>query len=287
MFPDTPCGKRRFHPPCDDHLIETLTSGHGLVEGPCVDADGAVWFSDVLGGGVYRLPPGGEPETVIPKRRGVGGLALHRDGGVVASGRDVIHVRAGSTRVLLALEGATGFNDIATDRDGRVIAGVLRFHPLKGEAPVPGDVVRIDAPEDATRLFGGITWPNGIGHSPDGRTLYVSDYASGEVIAHDVAEGGEPGNRRVFVQVPSGSPDGLAVDEAGGVWVALGDAGGVARFAPGGQLDHVLDVPASFVASVCFGGDDRRDLYVTTAGDGCVFRTRVEVPGRPVTPAAV
>src|SRR5688572_11654660 len=70
--------------------FETLASGYGLVEGPTVDADGNLYFSDVIGGGVYRLDAAGGIDTVVPKRRGVGGIALHADGGVVASGRDLV-----------------------------------------------------------------------------------------------------------------------------------------------------------------------------------------------------
>src|SRR5207249_9862543 len=101
-------------------------------------------------------------------------------------------------------------------------------------------------------------------------------------------------NRRASGRVPRGKPDGLAVDEAGGVWVALGSGGGIARFASDGGLEHVLAVPAPFVASLCFGGADRRDLYITTSGNseradrrGTIFRTRADVPGLIVPLARV
>jgi gluconolactonase len=69
------------------------------------------------------------------------------------------------------------------------------------------------------------------------------------------------------------------------VWVATGEAGAIARFGPDGSLDRTLDVPADFVSSVCFGGDDLRDVYVTTIG--ALFRGRCDVPGLPLTPAGV
>jgi sugar lactone lactonase YvrE len=268
--------------------LETLAHGFGLAEGPCAARDGSVYFSDVLGGGVYRWSPGGGVSTVIAKRRGVGGIVLHRDGGVVVSGRDVLHVDEGRSRVLLTIEGVTGFNDMAADGAGLLYAGALRFSPFAGESPVPGEIWRIDAEGRATVLFDGIEWPNGIAFSPDGRTIYSADYSSGRVLAHALGDAGETRGRRVFAQSPSGAADGLAVDAEGGVWVALGDGGGVARFRPDGELDRVLDVPASFVSSVCFGGSDLRDLYITTAADGddpsvsgALLRARVEVPGLP------
>jgi gluconolactonase len=257
-------------------------------------ADGVLLFSDVLGGGVHRWSRASGVTNVVPKRRGVGGMALHADGGVVVTGRDLQRVVDSQTRTLLSLEGATGFNDMATDRDGSVYLGALRFNPFAGETPVPGDVWCVDAAGSATKLFGDIEWPNGIGFSPDGDIIYISDYAAEHVIAHDLDSGGEATNRRVFAKPETGSADGLAVDVEGGVWVALASRGGIGRYSPDGALDEILDVPAGFVTSLCFGGTDGRDLYITTAdntedpeGAGTVFRTRVDVQGLPVPYATV
>jgi gluconolactonase len=220
----------------------------------------------------------------VPKRRGIGGLSLHADGGVVVTGRDVSHVRDGQTRTLLAFDDIAGFNDMGTDADGRIYVGTMRFQPFKGESPVPGEVWRIDGEGKAVELFGGIDWPNGIGISPDGRTIYACDYSAARVMAGE----------QVFAEVPAGGADGLAVDADGAVWVALAQGGGIARFMPDGSLGHILDVPSSFVTSLCFGGEDLRDLYITTMDNsevesrrGTLFRTRVDVPGLAVPPARV
>jgi len=70
--------------------MERLTDGYQLAEAPVATPAGGVVFSDVLGGGVREWDPAtGEVTVVIPKRRGVGGMARHRDGGLVVSGRDV------------------------------------------------------------------------------------------------------------------------------------------------------------------------------------------------------
>ena len=95
--------------------MEELASGFSLLEGPTVNREGHVYFSDVLGGGVYRWSPDGV-QQVVPKRRGVGGIVLHEDGGLIVTGRDVLHVRDGESRTVLALDGVTGFNDLATGR---------------------------------------------------------------------------------------------------------------------------------------------------------------------------
>ncbi|MGH2980119.1 MAG: SMP-30/gluconolactonase/LRE family protein [Solirubrobacterales bacterium] len=265
--------------------MEELASGYSLLEGPTVDGRGGVYFSDVLQGGVYRWSPDGV-EQVVPKRRGVGGIVLHGDGGVIVTGRDVLHVRDGESRVLLTLDGVTGFNDLATAADGSVYVGALRFHPFAGESPVPGEIWRIAPGREPEPVAGGVLWANGIGFSPGGETAYGSDYARGCVVAWDVDADGSLSSPRVFAEMPTGSADGLAMDEEGGVWVAPGAAGNVVRFGPDGSLDTKLDVPASFVSSLCFGGPDIRDLYVTT-GDGTLLRGRSDVAGLPVRPARV
>ncbi len=260
--------------------FETVASGFGLTEAPCWDGAGGVYFSDVLGGGLRRWSPAGI-EEVVPKRRGIGGMCLHGAGGVVVSGRDVVHVRDGEKRMLLGeMEGVTGYNDLGVDGQGRVYVGALRFRPFAGESPVPGEVWRIAGTGAATRALAGIDWPNGIAFAPDGATIYACDYAHGTV----VCEGG-----RVFARSPAGSADGLAVDAQGGVWVATGEGATIARFTPDGSLDRTVDVPASFVSSVCFGGEDLRDLYVTAIGDagGGLLRGRCDVAGLPLPVATV
>ena len=270
--------------------MEALAWGYRLAEAPCVDDDGAVYFSDALGGGLHRWASEGNVATVIPKRRGIGGMCLHADGGFVVSGRDLVHVRDGESRTLLELDGVTGFNDLAVGADGELYVGALRFMPFRGEDPVPGEIWRVTGAGDAAQVVGGIEWANGIGLAPGGDTLYASDFAPGEVIACELATGA----RRVFARTSSGDADGLAVDAEGGVWVALGSGGAVGRFSPGGELEEVVDVPATFVSSLCFGGADGRDLYVTTADNtrdpsrgGTLFRTRVERAGLPRPRATV
>ena len=80
----------------------------------------------------------------------------------------------------------------------------------------------------------------------------------------------------------------------GCVWTAAYGGGCAVRFTPGGEVDRLLPVPARAVTSLCFGGADRRDLYVVTADNtddeslgGTVFRTRVDIPGLPAPLARV
>jgi sugar lactone lactonase YvrE len=275
--------------------FETCCFGYGLVEAPRPTDDGGCLFSDALGGGINRWRPDGMVSTVVPKRRGVGGMVPHAAGGLVVSGRDVVHVRDGVSRVLLpATDGIVGFNDHTTDAAGRVYFGSLRSPALDDGGPrVPGALHRIDLDGTTSVFYDDVAFANGVGFAPDERVVYQSNYSAREVLAHDVVDG-RATRRRVFATPPRGNPDGLAVDELGCVWVACGSGRGLARFTPAGRLDAFVDVPAPFVASLCFGGDDRRTLFVATMGNaedetrgGTLFRTRVEVAGLRVAPARV
>ena len=276
--------------------IESLEWGYGLIEGPRVDASGNLYFSDVPNGGVYRRSADGEITVAVPKRRGVGGIALHADGGLVVSGRNIAHVRDGVTRILYEQEGVGGFNDLFTDAAGRVYIGSMRSDPFSTEGGrIPGEGYVIDATGSARQLYDGIGLSNGIGLSPDGHRLYHVDSSARQIVVHDLADDATVSNRAVFATLARGeTPDGLAVDEQGGVWVAVVGPGRVQRFEPDGRTGTAIDVPASFVTSLCFGGADRRDLYIVTSDNtddperkGTIFRTRVDVAGCVVYPARI
>jgi gluconolactonase len=274
--------------------METLASGYGLVEGPTVDGAGNLFFSDVLGGGVYRRAPDGTIATVVPKRRGVGGIVLHADGGVVVSGRDIIQVRSGESRTLFAVDGVLGWNDICADSAGRVYAGSLRFPVFDPAAePVPGELWRIDGLDQAVVLYEGVLHTNGVALSPGERTIYHSDTRNNVILVHTIADDGTAGDRRVF-HFPPGAPDGMAFDAQGLLWVASASAGCVARLTPDGEIDRVLDVPAKTVTSVCFAADGAHHLYVVTADNtdeperrGTIFRIDAGVGGAPVPMARI
>jgi gluconolactonase len=269
--------------------LETLAFGFGLIEGPRVDDAGNLYFSDVPNGGVRRLSPDGSIDVVIPKRRGVGGIALHAEGGLVVSGRNICHVVDGESRVLFETE-CMGFNDLMTDAQGRIICGTIRSDPFEHSGPrTAGEAYRINLDGSVEELYADVQLTNGIGFSPAGDRMYHSDSVSGHLICHDVEktdDGDRLVNRRPLK--PSGpfSPDGLAVDEQGVIWVADFAAGAALGVTPDGELAGRVDVPATMVTSLCFGGADRRDLYIVTADNaddpergGTIFRARAEVPG--------
>jgi gluconolactonase len=272
---------------------ELLAAGYALAEAPRPDGAGGLYFSDVVGGGVFHLLPSGVIDVVVAKRRRVNGIVIHADGGIVITGRDVCHVRNGETRMLQQRAG-TVFGDLCCDASGRVIVGATRIEEFENGS---GEALLVARAGVAHSLYDDVFIPNGVGLSPDGDVVYHVDSARRVVFA--LARRGEGfSSRRVFVDLSQGAPadfgyppalptpDGLAVDEHGGVWIAIAGGGCVQRYTPEGRRDVAIDLPARKVTSLAFGGSDRRDLYVTTADDpedpsarGGVFRVRAPVAG--------
>jgi sugar lactone lactonase YvrE len=273
--------------------MEPVATGYGLIEGPVWEPGRGLYFSDVLKGGVHRLSPSGDITTVVPHRRGIGGMALHAAGGLVVGGRNIAFKSFSDDRTVVLLDsaaipGATGFNDLTTDAAGRIYVGSLAFNVFGGETPKPGHLHVIDLDGRARIVADGVMLTNGLGFSPDGSRLYHCDSRSSLVRVYDVHTDGSVGPWRVLAEVPGGGiPDGMAVAADGSIWVALADGGCVIVFEPDGAERMRLPVPLPMVTSVCFGGDDLRDLYVVTGSRGgpredcgTVFRARVDVPGR-------
>lgn len=252
--------------------FETLADGLQLAEAPRVAADGSVFFADVLGGGVYRWADG-TVDVVVPKRRGVGGLALHADGGVVCTGRDLVHVAPdGTNRVVFAPpEGTVGFNDCCALPTGAVLVGALRFMPFAGDdvERVPGEFWHVGAGDEPCIDIDSIVWPNGCGADVVRGRTYACDYANGDVWMRDV-DGVRP-----FATLAGGEADGLAVDGEGGVWVASGGSGSVVRLSPddGAVLGEVH--LGGFVTSLAFDGAAAMIVTTTTS----VLRLEAPVPG--------
>ncbi len=285
----------------DAPVLEPVASGYGLVEGPVWEPGRGLYFSDVENGGVHRLSPSGEVTTVLPHRRGIGGIARHADGGLVVTGRNVAFKSLSDDRTVVLLDsadvpGAVGFNDLTTDATGRIYVGSLAFVVFGGGAPKPGHLYRIDVDGGTHAVADDVLLTNGLGFSPDGRRLYHSDSRSDVIRVYDVHDDGSLGPWRALARTSGRTPDGLAVAADGSVWVALAEGGSVLVLEPDGRERVRVPVPLPMVTSVCFGGDDLRDLYVVTgsrgaphANAGTVFRARVDVPGllRPLARVAL
>jgi sugar lactone lactonase YvrE len=276
--------------------VEVLSSGHGLLEGPVWHPKYGLLVADAIVGGVLSLKPGQEPATVVAHRRGIGGMALHADGGIVISGRNVAIKRPleeadDSTAVLLESDASrdiVGYNDLTVDPAGRIYVGSLAFVAATTREGKPGDLYVVDLDGTSRIVARDVMLTNGLGFSPDGRTIYHSDSLRPAVYAYDVQENGDVGSRRTFIVPERGQPDGLAVDEQGTVWVAMAGAGEVVGYSPDGALAGRIPIPVPMVTSLCFGGEGLDDLYIVSGSEGLssdrgggVYRIKVDVPGLP------
>jgi xylono-1,5-lactonase len=271
--------------------IELLASGYALVEAPRVDEQDRLYFSNVRDdGGVYRRSPDGSIETLIPKRKGVGGLALNQGGGFVAGGKGLIYwdeKTRQSRNLFTEFEGRPlkGLNDLTTDDQGSVYVGSLESDESH---QVPCNLFRIDPDGTVTKLWEGIKVTNGLGFSADRKLLYHCDTATEAVWVYDVTPERTVKDRRIFARV-DGWPDGMAVDAEGGIFVAMAHGGEVVRIKRDGTVDRRIKMPQSFVTSLTFGGRDLQDLYVVTARDklaaGTIYRMPSDIPGLAVPKA--
>lgn len=282
-----------------------ISSGHGLLEGPVWHPRLGLLAADATVGGVWRFREGEAPALVVPHRRGIGGMVLHERGGVVVGGRNIAYKDLTAdgdppspTLVLFENDpaaGIVGFNDFTTDPAGRLYVGSLGFVPMHGETGggKPGALHVIDLDGKPRTLVDDVALTNGLGFSPDGRHLYHADSLRHVVRVYEVAPDGGLGGMRTFARIDDGLPDGLAVDESGTVWVAVAHGNAVVALAPDGSVRQRIAIPVPMVTSVCFGGPERRDLYIFTGSEGspdlkaCIFHLTVAVPGLKLAPARV
>ena len=187
-------------------------------------------------------------------------------------------------------------NDGACDPQGRFWGGTLADDHHAGG----GALYRLDRTGRTEVVLEDLTISNGIGWSPDGRTMYLVD--SGPRVVHAFTFDGDRGTisaGRVLVTVPEdiGAPDGMTVDAAGDLWVAIYGGGRVNRYAPDGSLRQVYPIPAPEVTCCALGGPGLHRLFVTTATEGWtdaqrradpaagrVYRVDTDATGRPAAP---
>ena len=201
------------------------------------------------------------------------------DGWLLGAGRGFVHLAPdGRHRTITEVSGpGTRMNDGAADPQGRYWGGSLADDHHAGG----GAFYRLDRNGHAEQVLDGLTIPNGVGWSPDGRTMYLVD--SGPRVVHAFAFDGDRGaiaDERVLLTVPEdvGAPDGLTVDAAGDLWIAIYGAGQVRRYSPEGELRETLAVPAAQTTCCAFGGPGLHTLYVTTATENWTDEQRAAEP---------
>jgi len=256
-----------------------------LGEGPRwnPETERLLWV-DIEGRAVHVSDPSTGADRAIPVWSRVGCASWTTEPEVVlvalADRLALLDLRDESLRTLVDVPhpGHMRTNDGICDAAGRFWVGSMALDETPGAA-----ALYRYADGALERVLDGLALSNGIGWSPDARLMYYVD--SGErrfdVFDFDLERGTLAG-RRPFAEIEhaAGIPDGLTVDDEGCVWLALWGGHAVRRYAPDGELLGVLDVPAEKVTACCFGGVDRRSLFITTAEpDGNVYVADAGVSG--------
>ncbi|HJT64342.1 MAG TPA: SMP-30/gluconolactonase/LRE family protein [Candidatus Limnocylindria bacterium] len=238
-----------------------------------------VWV-DVLARQVHLTDVRTGSDEVFSVPLDIGAVVPRAAGGYVAALQDGFWVIGVGPPELIARVPEAGpeirFNDGKCDSAGRFWAGTMAYD----ESPGAGALYRLGPDGRSTRVLQGVTISNGMAWSPDTRTMYFIDSATHRIdaFAFDVSTG-ELGDRRPLVHVPpeKGWPDGMTIDDEGGLWVALWRGSAVHRYFDG-RLDRAISLPVSLPTSCAFGGAGLDELYVTSATEGLSKRERAAEP---------
>jgi gluconolactonase len=284
--------------------VELVASGLAFPEGPIFLADGSVLLVEIERGTLTRVGPDGAVDVVAHCGGGPNGAAVGPDGAVYVcnnggrwpdftGGRiERVDIDAGTVDVLYErYEGRllAGPNDLVFDDSGQfwfTVTGKFRdvdrdFGELYHASPVGDRLVRVLDHLDA---------PNGIGLSPDGRTLYFAESVTGRLYRRAITGPGrvEPASRFDADTLMCGLPglhllDSLAVDAEGNVCIGTLVSGRITVVAPDGSAVGQYRLPPPFQdtmpTNLCFGGDDLRTAYITLSESGRLVSCPWPVPG--------
>jgi gluconolactonase len=279
--------------------IERVATGFTFTEGPLWDR-GKLWFSDVRADKLRTLGRDGKVTVVIDNAGGAvnppPGGNIGPNGMAPAADGTILLVQMGARRIsridshmrlhpfLSSFHGKrlNSPNDLVYARDGSLwftdppfgLAGMDK-DPAK-ELPING-VYRY-AKGKVTAVITNLTLPNGIGFSPDWKTLYVSNSGPDRFVrAYDVKPDGRVSNPRDLIHYPAGNdpdvPDGLKVDQAGNVWTT--GPGGIRIISPAGRVLGQIKLP-EVAANLAFA-EDGHTVYITASTS--VYRLHTKVKG--------
>jgi sugar lactone lactonase YvrE len=271
-----------------------------LGECPVWSADEeALYWVDINAPSLNRFDPVRGTNIAWPMPQAIGSFASRARGGFVVALRDGIWFvdRQGALERKVAAApydpAHHRFNDGRADAQGRFWVGSMNEKRDTNSARL----YRLSTDLDLAPVLDDMMISNGLGFSPDGRTMYHSDTPARTVRAYDFdGARGTPSNGRVFAHFDGETdrPDGAAVDSEGCYWSAFYGGSKVVRLSPHGQRLAEYAVPAVCPTMCAFGGTDLRTLYVTTARQkreadelvrfpqsGGIFAMRVDVAGLP------
>lgn len=195
---------------------------------------------------------------------------LHREHGWIVAKNQSIFVldEAGAMREVARPEARNvpdvRMNDGAADPWGRFWIGSKTNRPSVSQ----GSLYRFDQSSGTELMLTNVEISNGLGWSPDRRTMYYVDSGPGEIYAFDVNDNGDISGKRLFRQFDTendGRPDGLCVDREGAIWVAIWGAYEVRRYSPRNEQLARVNLSTAQPSSCAIGGVAATTLYITTA----------------------
>jgi gluconolactonase len=275
-----------------DATPEILVADLGFTEGPAQLGEDRVVFTSASAGTLHVLA-GRTLVHRVDLGAGPTGIAVAADGSLWVAQNSgqwgapsvqpagILRVVGHSVEYVLSEE-VSAPNDICFGPDGRV----WFTDPVSERAlhePVPGRVYAYDpASRELEVVVDGVLFPNGLAFDPSGTTLYVNETFTTRILAVDITRG-LPTSPRVLCEIPWGGGDGMAVTENGELLVCVPPSDSIVRISAGGEVVERLHCgDGSFPSNCCFGGPDRRSLFVTLAHYGALGLVDPGVAGLPL-----
>lgn len=258
-------------------------------ENPLYDESrGILYWCDIDPGKIWALDTRSGAHRLIYQGAECGAFTLQSDGNLLLlPGHDalILDVQSGKTTpVKSGIVSDTGrFNDCIVDPRGRIFAGTVDW-----EQQNRGGLFSLGLYLEAQRICGGTACSNGMAWTPDGTGLYWADTSGGTIYRFDYdAQSGALSNQREWLHTPEAA-DGLTIDAAGNLWIAMYNGGCVEHYDANAQRLGRVDLPVPNVTSCIFGGPEFADLYITSAAQsakenplaGALFRIRPEIGGQ-------
>ena len=274
-------------------------------EGPLWDAARRrLLWDDLIAGLVFDYDPATGSRRILRRDLAVSAIALTSCGAILGAGVEGLYLFDENGRSELVVSSFRNeslcFNDMLAVPGGGVLAGTCYWNDTQLERT--GCLYLISADRTVSVCAEGFEMSNGLGLSPDDRTLYFADSTTRTIWSFQF----DPvhshlSDRRILIQLSQddGMPDGLTVDGEGFIWCALWYGAQVVRIDPEGHIERRILLPAKQPSSVAFGGDQLGELFITTAADpwaspyapatydpqsdymgGALYRVRTGIQGR-------
>jgi len=252
--------------------VQKVSGAFEFTEGPAVDRHGDVYFTDQPNDRIMKWNSAdGSISTFLHPAGRANGMYFDHKGNLIACADEKNELwsitPAGKVTVLVKnYQGKllNGPNDAWVRPDnGLYFTDPLYKRPYWKRGPIEqsGEHVYFLSNDRKTfvRVTEDLKQPNGIIGTPNGKTLYVSDIGAGKTYAYDIRPDGRLENKRLFCELGS---DGMTIDNRGNIYLT---GKGVTVFDANGKKIEHIDIEEPWTANVCFGGRDRKTLFITAS----------------------